>query len=1110
MDVRALLRIAGCHAKLARRDRVARVFFVFTLLLTFVAEFLHAELPFPGENVMLQLSSFIPYTSAYITCLFLFFPVILLAGWLARGRRVDSNDALDYRPASNEERAWGMAAGVGRVLATRAAWVMAVGALVHATLGRAAPFDGWVYLFYFATLIAPWLAFAIGASFAVTALARHRGLALLLLLGGAWAVFFVAGDAAGGAFDPTGLALPNAFSEITGHPDTGRYLLQRGGWLLVGLGLVQVAAAGYRRLPNNPVTRARLLPAMALLAAGMAMVGARYASWQGDRVARRGLAANYEAYRQAPKMTLVEQSLDFRQEGGRMALSSRMVLENRTGATVEEVILYLNPGLRVTSLRDERGEVGRERDRQVVRAMTRVGDGERRVLELECEGRIDERVCLLDLPERLYRESSGGSAFNCGFGRRHAILSDNYTWLTPECLWYPVAKAPADPVSPYGMSRDFSRYTLRVARGDGRTVISQGAREEEADGIAFRPEQPLRGISLCIGDYERRSMTVDSTLLELYLFKGHGKLLEGLEDVEDALPGVFEQAKDEAEYAAGKRYPFRRFALVERPLPLADDYREWHGGSEFVQPEMVFFPERGARVLPDPGRSIGLANMDRRARAEQVISRAIATLLNNKSEKFIGSVDLFSSIASFSPLERAGQSPGINPHEASSLFYDQVNTMYSPDFPPAGAAFHLLLGQRRPALEFVFAKSVQRAQLPVRVNDYLDGHSLRDAVEDRTLDPLALGAILGQKAKEMSQLFTGRGVSSDTVLAFVQHYLETHPFQEIPFERFNRDFSARFGADWMEALPAWYTRDSLPRFLVKPPAIWSDDEKAWLTFAVFNDSSAEGIVTLGRTTQVKSVTVTASGSVRVSEGLENVTTDYVIPPRTGKKVTFEMDRPPAVVIMDMNLAGNDPATFTRSVRVEFADRSPGEQPVDRDYFFTPGEIIVDNRDPGFSIARPSSDGSLRKRIRSWLRPDGERFGERFPSAERWSIIRNEFAHGLFIRDRVEKLAGNGKHAVRWSARLEEEGLYEVSAYVSKQVLVIYAADGASQKDVFQHYTITTAGGVEEVSVNVSRNEGWCALGRFRLAPGEHSVTLDDRGETQQSIAGDAIKWTRVE
>ena len=80
---------------------------------------------------------------------------------------------------------------------------------------------------------------------------------------------FQLGKVREGLFDPFGLSLPNAFSEVTGHPGMALYLMQRVCWLFVGMGFAGLAVLMFQRLPNRPVNRKRVM----IVAVGCLVLG---------------------------------------------------------------------------------------------------------------------------------------------------------------------------------------------------------------------------------------------------------------------------------------------------------------------------------------------------------------------------------------------------------------------------------------------------------------------------------------------------------------------------------------------------------------------------------------------------------------------------------------------------------------------------------------------------------------------------------------------------------------------------------------------------------------------------------------------------------------------
>ena len=61
----------------------------------------------------------------------------------------------------------------------------------------------------------------------------------------------------------------------------------------------------------------------------------------------------------------------------------------------------------------------------------------------------------------------------------------------------------------------------------------------------------------------------------------------------------------------------------------------------------------------------------------------------------------------------------------------------------------------------------------------------------------------------------------------------------------------------------------------------------------------------------------------------------------------------------------------------------------------------------------------------------------------------------------------------------------------------------------QYYTLVNGGEKQEIVGECDGMVGWTFLGRFRLTPGECKVVLTDRGEPDQVLLGDAVRWEYV-
>ncbi|MFR4038002.1 MAG: hypothetical protein ACLTZT_09540 [Butyricimonas faecalis] len=122
----------------------------------------------------------------------------------------------------------------------------------------------------------------------------------------------------------------------------------------------------------------------------------------------------------------------------------------------------------MSSIKEGGTDVTFERENQVIRVARRLLPGEEVEFLVEYRGGIDERVCYLDVDfDKLFRLQSipGHSSTT---GKRFAFMGDHFTVLTPECLWYPVARPSVNPASPYDALPDFTSYSLQVTSTDWR------------------------------------------------------------------------------------------------------------------------------------------------------------------------------------------------------------------------------------------------------------------------------------------------------------------------------------------------------------------------------------------------------------------------------------------------------------------------------------------------------------------------------------------------------------------------------------------------------------------------------------------------------------------
>ena len=163
-------------------------------------------------------------------------------------------------------------------------------------------------------------------------------------------------------------------------------------------------------------------------------------------------------------------------------------------------------------------------------------------------------------------------------------------------MWYPMTVAPVA-LQP-SKETNFTAYTLHVEKPEGMTVLSQGIPTEEGDYISFRNLQNLTGLSLCIGDYRKRSFTTDSLTVEFYTYPGNDFYMESLDrwmekiagdpNTEEYMNDLKSLCRETVESEMPNPYPFKLLKIAEVPPAFLNGFPF----RENIQPEMVFFSER--------------------------------------------------------------------------------------------------------------------------------------------------------------------------------------------------------------------------------------------------------------------------------------------------------------------------------------------------------------------------------------------------------------------------------------------------------------------------------------------------------------------------------------
>jgi hypothetical protein len=186
----------------------------------------------------------------------------------------------------------------------------------------------------------------------------------------------------------------------------------------------------------------------------------------------------------------------------------------------------------------------------------------------------------------------------------------------------------------------------------------------------------------------------------------------------------------------------------------------------------------------------------------------------------------------------------------------------------------------------------------------------------------------------------------------------------------------------------------------------------------------------------------------------------------------------------------------------------------------PGEYIVDNEDPGFSVAG-GGDNKLRSAIRrifSGSSDEVEYLGYN-PSNPpgRWIPVINQDFYGRILRTGMMIKVGEGGNTVSWTADLPSGGNYDIYFYNETMRFGRgrggQRGGGRGNRGPVQEektFIVHHEDGTEEIPVDIREaSHGWILLGTFNLTAGANTVEQTDKGKGD-FLTADAVRWVKTD
>ena len=1069
---------------------------------------------------MVAMASSMSLVNAYFFNIMQAFLVIfLVSDYPVRESRRGALECIHARPVSNGHYLLGKFLGTIGVLLGLNILIILCCSFLNLVASEA-PWNPLVYVFYFFTLTIPSLVFWVGLSGWISFILRGNkvwGQVLLLVLLGLTVVVFP--DVIHGSLDSMGSEIPNFFSAITGHVDLCFYLLHRFAFLFVGIGCVCMSVCKLKRLPNSLTEISRWRRTGYLLVGLGVMCGViRTYSYYRTGVMREIFRNTYTDYWQGGTCRVVEHDIIYRQTGKCLSLKSDMLLCNSEMKEVPRVILFLNPGLKVTSVSENEKQLKFFRDHQVIVIDRKMVGVDSVRLHLEYTGEIDERYCYLSVPDDHYYDRTREDPF-FQFGNRYCMVDHRFTWLPPECGWYPVALMDS-PVNRKIVRRNYTRYRLTVIEPEHPVVLSQGVRKRKGDTLRFVNPNPLEGISLCGGDYVCRQVQTSGFVIKLYCFRE-----------KDFVPLFFTRLNEkDVRNIVENRYgnlhvgnlngngkiadvllrhdwcssPESNLILAEVPLSITSYGDPIRDKSALVQPGMIFFPERAIRgkyvEAPRQYKRFAMGKGKRCEGNEKCVEESMFTdmILNFASTKGQSLRNPF--LYRFTGIDS-------RPGEKTEGLLNALSLLQEPDL--------YIKSEHYPVVDILYKKWLREGRDEKRVGyslfankedqyvyEYLQSHSLKDALSDATLPPDVWERILDMKSRQLLgvlETYTSR----EQLWLFLNQF-RGHNRGEVELKQFVSELRDSLNVDIMTILPGWYN-ESCPDVVYQVEdasieCILNEGKRATVgKFKIWNKGPGKGVV---------SVIFASEDRGREERRL------FHLDGGECKQVRLFLGSAGYFVI-DLGISQNIPGFVHVEMDVLNDGRYFVQQTNDTCYgifdaeksAFAPaeGEIVVDNESADFQLVS-LPEKWLQKIFPNKADVVARSSGGPKAGVSKWTKSYSGVYWGDTIRSMYYKMGGHGECRAEWTVPIEEPGEYEVFTLIHE--FLNYEPSEAKELQYF--YTILRGEERQEVVLDLGmRQRGWVSLGVYHLDKGETKVILDDRGEKWHFICADAVKVSRV-
>ena len=1112
-----ILSIAKYERKTLFRSWFFRIFGILSLLVLFGMNF--AMIIEGGGEFGWAIRS-IPTAIPYFNILILnvaqaVIAVFLASDFLKRDKKLDTTEVIYMRSMTNGEYVIGKTWGNLQVFLILNIAVVAM-ALIFNLLSQSTSVNWVSYAAYLFLISVPTLVFIMGLSFMLMSVIRNQAITFVLVLGYIGITLFLIQDKYYYIFDYMAFNIPMLISDITGMGNLDKVLLHRGIYFSLGVSFIFLTIYLLKRLPQSEtMTAFSLIFAILFFGAGGFLVYRHISSFKQNESLRNEVIALNNKYVNESLPTTLAHSVSLVHKGNLIEAVSVLTLKNEKAVPLKKLVMSLNEGLDVTSLKLNGQPLPFSRQHHLLIADEKVSieQGQQAEVEIAYAGTINEDLFYLDIPEEERQQKYGKFVLN--IDKRYAFLTPDYVLLTPEANWYPETGVTYSSEDVHWYLPEFIDFDLVVTTAPELQAISQGnIIIEEPGKFRFTSRNPLTQMSLAIGNYEKKSFERDSVEFGIWVIKGHDYFSGAFPEAADTIPQIIGERLGDFERTYKLEYAFDRLFLVEVPAQFKSYERIWTSRQENVQPEQVFIPEKAfMHREADLGGS--------KKRLDQWGRRADFTM-TDKDKEIRLVFDFLSLLTNERTRNFTGEGGGwnendlINPYFIFPMLYNFQNNIQSETWPITNRIFEAYLKSQTTDMRALFMQNTQGLSGDEMANIALQDSTFEEILADPKQKSI-VGNVIKLKGEVLFSIVQWKA-GQEAFERFLGQLLRQYRFRNISFEDFDRSLHEQFEIELIPLMDNWFKAKSLPGYLfspIKAVKVKSGERmRTKVTVKVTNFSETEGIVKFSF--RLGGGGGPGRGFGR-GPGAEDVINKLVyLEPQQTKDLSYMIDGDPRMVTVNTMTSKNIPQVIMQGFRD--IEEDPKGIPVEAEVVSSipvskqlPGEIIIDNEDPQF-IMTVSDEISL---LEKWLHSDTEE-AQKYSGTNywrppvNWTAVTNSDFFGEYVRSAYYIKSGDGSMKAKWQVPVSEPGYYDVYYHLYKPRRFGRGGGGGDneEKGEYQFFIHSDEGAEEQTLAIQSAIEGWNHLGSFFFSPDTALIELSNKSESRVIFA-DAVRLVKL-